>query len=94
MAECRWLKPVLVNQFEFVEWTPDGHLRHAAFVALREKKEAGRTSGSAKMGDESMRRTRAIPLRGAPWSFGLFRPFQYWLDFAGLACAFCLAGVE
>jgi bifunctional non-homologous end joining protein LigD len=25
----------LVGQFEFVEWTPDNHLRHALFVALR-----------------------------------------------------------
>jgi hypothetical protein len=31
---CRWLKPVLVGQFEFVEWTPDNHLRHSRFVAL------------------------------------------------------------
>ena len=23
MKECRWLKPVLVGQFEFAEWTPD-----------------------------------------------------------------------
>jgi hypothetical protein len=23
MKDCRWLKPVLVGQFEFVEWTPD-----------------------------------------------------------------------
>ena len=22
MKECRWLKPVLVEQFEFTEWTP------------------------------------------------------------------------
>lgn len=33
MQECRWLKPVLVGQFEFVEWTPDNHLRHPKFVA-------------------------------------------------------------
>ena len=39
MKECRWLQPVLVGQFEFVEWTPDGHLRHAKFVALREDKD-------------------------------------------------------
>src|SRR5207247_1011675 len=26
MQECRWLNPVLVGQFEFVEWTPDNHL--------------------------------------------------------------------
>jgi len=28
--------PVLVAQFEFVEWTPDRHLRHSRFVGLRE----------------------------------------------------------
>jgi hypothetical protein len=32
MKDCRWLKPVLVGQFEFTEWTPDNHSR---FVALR-----------------------------------------------------------
>jgi ATP-dependent DNA ligase len=32
MAEGPWLKPVLVGQFEFLEWTPDNHLRHSKFV--------------------------------------------------------------
>ena len=40
MAECRWLKPVLVGQFEFVEWTEDAHLRHSRFIGLREDKKA------------------------------------------------------
>ena len=40
MADSRWLRPELVGQFEFVEWTPDGHLRHSRFVALREDKRA------------------------------------------------------
>src|SRR5271155_1419315 len=40
MLECRWLKPQLVGQFEFVEWTSDGHLRHSKFVGLREDKKA------------------------------------------------------
>jgi len=40
MKECRWLKPVLVAQFDFVEWTPDNHLRHSHFVALRTDKKA------------------------------------------------------
>jgi ATP-dependent DNA ligase len=40
MKECRWLKPVLVAQVEFVEWTPEGHLRHSRFVALSEDREA------------------------------------------------------
>ena len=39
MKACRWLKPVLVGQFEFVEWTPDAHLRHPRFVTLREDKD-------------------------------------------------------
>jgi DNA ligase D-like protein (predicted ligase) len=34
MKECRWLKPVLVGEFEFLEWTEDDHLRHSRFVAL------------------------------------------------------------
>jgi len=34
MKECRWLKPVILGQFEFLEWTPDGHLRHARFLGV------------------------------------------------------------
>jgi ATP-dependent DNA ligase len=40
MAECRWLKPQLVAQFEFVEWTDVHHLRHSKFIALRDDKKA------------------------------------------------------
>jgi bifunctional non-homologous end joining protein LigD len=40
MKECRWLQPVLVGEFEFVEWTADNHLRHARFVGLRDDKNA------------------------------------------------------
>jgi ATP-dependent DNA ligase len=40
MQNCVWLKPELVAQIEFTEWTPDGHLRHSKFVGLREDKEA------------------------------------------------------
>jgi ATP-dependent DNA ligase len=40
MADCRWLRPVLVGQFEYVEWTPDNHLRHSKFVGLRQDKKA------------------------------------------------------
>jgi ATP-dependent DNA ligase len=39
MKNCVWLKPELVVQIEFTEWTPDGHLRHSKFVGLREDKE-------------------------------------------------------
>ena len=40
MADCRWLRPVLVGQFEFLEWTGENHLRHARFVALRDDRNA------------------------------------------------------
>jgi ATP-dependent DNA ligase len=40
MKECRWVKPVLVGQFEFLEWTGDNHLRHSRFIVLREDKNA------------------------------------------------------
>jgi ATP-dependent DNA ligase len=32
-------KPVLVAEFEFLEWTPDDYLHHAKFVALRNDKK-------------------------------------------------------
>lgn len=35
-----WLKPVLVAEVEFTEWTEDGHLRHPAFKGLRMDKKA------------------------------------------------------
>ena len=40
MKECRWLKPKLVCQVGFVEWTDAGHLRHAKFIAMRDDKAA------------------------------------------------------
>ena len=36
LKECRWLKPELVAQVEFTKSTPDTHLKHASFAALRE----------------------------------------------------------
>src|SRR5215831_12771709 len=40
MKECRWLKPVLVGQFDFLEWTPDNHLRHTSFRGIRADRNA------------------------------------------------------
>jgi len=39
MKECRWLKPQLIAQIEFAEWTPNEHLRHSSFAGLRDDKE-------------------------------------------------------
>jgi bifunctional non-homologous end joining protein LigD len=38
MANLRWVKPRLVIEVSFVEWTRDGALRHSEFVALRTDK--------------------------------------------------------
>ncbi|MEO7117269.1 MAG: non-homologous end-joining DNA ligase [Caldimonas sp.] len=36
----RWVKPTLVAEVTFAEWTPDGSVRHASFEGLREDKKA------------------------------------------------------
>lgn len=40
MKDCQWLEPELVANFEYLEWTPENHLRHPRFVGLREDKAA------------------------------------------------------
>lgn len=40
MKNCVWLKPEIVVQIEFTEWTPDGHLRRSMFSGLRVDKNA------------------------------------------------------
>jgi ATP-dependent DNA ligase len=40
MQEVQWLKPTLVGQFEFVEWTDGDHPRHSKFIGLRDDKKA------------------------------------------------------
>jgi hypothetical protein len=65
MKDCRWLRPALVGQFEFVEWTPDNHLRHSKFIALREDRDAwsvGREQSRVKS-------LRDAPARLAPYLF-------------------------
>jgi bifunctional non-homologous end joining protein LigD len=39
MPKLRWLKPKLVAQVAFTEWTTYGLLRHATFLGLREDKD-------------------------------------------------------
>jgi len=38
MKNCVWLRPELVAQIEFTEWTVEDQLRHSKFVALAENK--------------------------------------------------------
>jgi bifunctional non-homologous end joining protein LigD len=40
MQRCQWVKPVLVAQVKFTEWTHDDQLRQPVFLGLRTDKEA------------------------------------------------------
>jgi DNA ligase D-like protein (predicted ligase) len=40
MRNIQWLRPKLVAQIEFTEWTKGNHLRHSRFIALRDDKRA------------------------------------------------------
>ena len=39
MEQCVWVKPELVANLEFLEWTDSNHVRHIKFVALRDDKD-------------------------------------------------------
>ena len=45
MTDMVWVRPKIVVQIRFVEWTAEANLRHAAFVALREDKRVPKSSG-------------------------------------------------
>jgi bifunctional non-homologous end joining protein LigD len=40
MGKCIWVRPELVAQIEFLEWTESDRLRHSKFSRLRQDKEA------------------------------------------------------
>ena len=65
-----WLKPKLVAQVEFSNWTHDGQLRHPSFQGLREDKPAKnivRDSPASQKTIESAEKAARIPKRkGAP----------------------------
>ena len=37
---AHWVRPALVGEVRFSQWTPDGRLRHPSFLGLREDKQA------------------------------------------------------
>jgi ATP-dependent DNA ligase len=39
MNECVWVKPRILAEVEFLEWTGVDHLRHTKFIGPREGKD-------------------------------------------------------
>jgi bifunctional non-homologous end joining protein LigD len=48
-----WVKPEIVAEVSFTEWTPDGHVRHPVFIGLRSDKPAKEITreGAARSGE-------------------------------------------
>src|SRR4029077_15150972 len=40
MKRCHWVKPAMVCQIKFAEWTRDDRLRQPVFLGIREDKNA------------------------------------------------------
>jgi bifunctional non-homologous end joining protein LigD len=70
-ATERWVRPELVAEIAFAEWTPDGHVRHASFQGLRADKapaEVTRERPATPPPAEPAAKpaTASPPRRGAP----------------------------
>ena len=52
MKKIRWLRPELVAQVEFTDWTAANHLRHARFSGLRDDKDPREVVKERRRGGE------------------------------------------
>lgn len=61
----RWVRPTMVVEVAFAEWTPEGHIRHASFQGEREDKAAKDVEReTAKPADAVRRADGAKPVSG------------------------------
>ena len=63
MKRCHWVKPVMVCQIKFTEWTRNDRLRQPVFLGIREEKNANEGpslghNGSAMNGGHVAKRVR------------------------------------
>jgi bifunctional non-homologous end joining protein LigD len=68
-GKAHWVKPTLVAEVSFGEWTPDGHIRHAVFHALRGDKPAKsiiREQPASTKVVEAAAQAEAVPLAKRP----------------------------
>ncbi|HEY7903313.1 MAG TPA: DNA ligase D, partial [Casimicrobiaceae bacterium] len=58
-----WVKPVLVAEIAFTEWTHDGTLRHPSFLGLREDKKAADVTREREAATPGARAGGHVPAR-------------------------------
>jgi bifunctional non-homologous end joining protein LigD len=71
-GDVHWVEPQLVAQVRFGEWTHDGHLRHPAYLGIREDKAAGEVTLEPPLPDVLRKGKRELRLSN------LDKPF--WAD--------------
>ena len=65
---AHWLKPVLVAEIAFAEFTDDGILRHPSFMGLREDKPASKVVREVP---KHLNKSEKKPKKATPESFGI-----------------------
>jgi bifunctional non-homologous end joining protein LigD len=61
-GDVSWVEPRLVAQVRFTEWTHDGHLRHPAYLGIREDKAAADVTRERPISDVVKRGKREVRL--------------------------------
>jgi bifunctional non-homologous end joining protein LigD len=61
-GDVQWVEPRLVAQVRFGEWTHDGHLRHPAYLGLRDDKSAAEVQSEEPLPDVIRKGRRELRL--------------------------------
>ncbi len=61
-GDVQWVEPQLVAQVRFGEWTHDKHLRHPAYLGIREDKDPGEVTRDQPISDVIRRGKRELRL--------------------------------
>jgi bifunctional non-homologous end joining protein LigD len=67
-----WVKPKLIAEVSFAQWTQDGHVRHAVFHGLRRDKPAGRIT--KEVANKLTAKTAASSVAPLPAKFRITHP--------------------
>ena len=65
MKRCHWVKPIMVCQIKFTEWTRDDRLRQPVFLGIREDKKANEVvPGEGKLRNFRFKNLSTEPIAG------------------------------